>query len=94
VRAAVLRDQQAALKAAADRAQNRVDRGLRISESDKITILVSKNPKRGTAAQRFALYRPGMSVGDYKAAVGNAQALADLRWDVKKGFIRIDNPRS
>jgi hypothetical protein len=57
----------------------------------KIIILVSNNPKHGTAAQRFSLYQTGMSIADYKAAVGNARlARADLRWDVKRKFIRIE----
>jgi len=59
-------------------------------DSSRITVLVAGNPKRRTAAQRFALYRNGMTVAEYKAAVGEKQAVLDLRWDVKMQFIKIE----
>jgi hypothetical protein len=59
-------------------------------DTRKIVVIVSKNPKRGKAAQRFALYTPGMSVAHYKKLVGTAQGAADLRWDAKHSFIRIE----
>ena len=51
---------------------------------------MERPPAAPTAEKRFALYQPGMPVAAYKAAVGSTQALADLRWDAKKGFIRIE----
>lgn len=52
------------------------------------------NPKRGAAATRFALYRDGMTVGEYIAAVTkagakSAVATADLKFDVARNFIAI-----
>lgn len=52
------------------------------------------NPKRGAAATRFALYRDGMTVGDYIKAVTaaggkSAVATADLKFDVARNFIAI-----
>jgi hypothetical protein len=90
VRAQVLRDQRRALELVAGLRRVPVFRG-RVPADGKIVILVSKNPKHGTAAQRFSLYQTGMSIADYRAAVGNARlARADLRWDVRSGFIRIE----
>lgn len=66
-------------KEAAPRA-NGVDR------EAKINVLVDENPKRGAAAERFALYAKAKTVGDYVAAGGT---LADIRWDTKKGFISL-----
>jgi hypothetical protein len=78
-----LSDQQAALEEVARlRARSR---------DGRIIILVAENPKRRTARARFALYAPGMLVSAYIPAVGNPKlALADLRWEVKKKFIRIE----
>lgn len=58
-----------------------------------ITLLVSENPKKeGSAArERFALYRSGMSVGDFLEAGGRR---GDIRWDVRHKFIRLDSPPS
>jgi hypothetical protein len=56
-----------------------------------IKVLVS-NPKRegSKAHARFALYRTGMTVAEYRAAVGDAtNARADLAWDVRHKFITI-----
>ena len=52
------------------------------------------NPKRGAAATRFALYRDGMTVGEYiaavtKAGVKSAVATADLKFDAARNFIAI-----
>ncbi len=54
------------------------------------------NPKKpGTlAAQRFALYQPGQSVGAYVqacVAAGHSRrnATADLAWDTKHGFVLV-----
>lgn len=57
----------------------------------KITILASENPRRGAAAERFKLYRDGMTVATYcsKFEGGRSEALVHLRWDVKHGFIKV-----
>lgn len=52
----------------------------------KITVLVKENPKRAKAAERFALYKNGLTIADYVAAGGT---LADVRWDVKQSFISV-----
>jgi hypothetical protein len=57
-----------------------------LSDSMKITVLVKENPKRAKAAERFALYKNGMTIGDYVAAGGT---LADVRWDVRQEFISV-----
>ena len=61
-----------------------------------ITVKAEKNPKReGTAsAARFSLYRTGMVVSAYIAAVKDAKgsaraARADIAWDTKHGFISV-----
>lgn len=60
----------------------------------KITVVAAykgadNNPKRGTAAKRFEFYADCDTVGAYAKKVGAPQAAADLRWDVKQGFIRV-----
>ncbi len=71
--------------------------------SDVITLIATSNPKLPQvagrtckAAQRFMLYRNGMTVAQYKAAVmadavngGKGYAAADLAWDTKHGFIKV-----
>lgn len=62
------------------------------ADTARITVLVAENPKRaGSAAHvRFATYRPGMTVADYVAAVGDRRkALQDLGWDVAHGFVKV-----
>jgi len=53
----------------------------------KITILAESNPKRAKAAERFALYKNGMTVAKYLELGG---LLADVRWDAKQGFIKVE----
>ncbi len=54
----------------------------------KIKVLVDKNPKRLTAAERFELYyTKGITVSAYLAAGGQVR---DLTWDTKMGFIAIE----
>lgn len=64
--------------------------------ADKATISLlhsGDNPKRGTAAERFKFYRDGMRVGTYIEKVGNrVLAIADLRWDAGKGWIKLNAP--
>lgn len=52
----------------------------------KITVLAKENPKRAGAAARFALYKNGLTIGEYVAAGGT---LADIRWDTKMNYISV-----
>jgi hypothetical protein len=66
-----------------------------IDQRSRIFKLVDENPKRKhyRSRERFALYRNGMSVAEYIAAVGSEHlALADLCWDLNHLFIRIEGP--
>lgn len=52
-----------------------------------ISVKVADNPKRGTCAERFALYfQKGMTVGKFLAAGGQKR---DLAWDVRHGYISL-----
>ena len=51
-----------------------------------ITVLAESNPKRGESAERFALYRDGMTVGEYLAAGGVSK---DVNWDAARGYISV-----
>lgn len=53
------------------------------------------NPKRGTAADRFAHYKDGMTVAHYvkKLDGDRTQALRDLNWDAKQGWIKLVQPK-
>ena len=53
----------------------------------KITILVEGNPKRGTAAERYNLYKNNMTVGKYIELGGQ---LRDVTWDAKMGWISAE----
>ncbi len=69
----------------------------RIKRSSIIVKLVSENPRRGVARERFALYRNGMTVEDYIAAVirqGEEErvALEDVCWDLNHEFIVLRDP--
>ena len=57
-----------------------------ISDDAKIKLLVKENPKRAAAAERFDLYKNGMTVAEYLKAGGKR---ADVNWDVKQGFIEV-----
>lgn len=63
-------------------------RNRKFQPEQKITILAKENPKRAgsTAAERFALYKNGMTV---KAALEAGVKAADLSWDAAKGHISI-----
>jgi hypothetical protein len=52
----------------------------------RITMLVQENPKRGASAERFALYKDGMTVAQ---ALEAGVQRADLRWDLAHGWISI-----
>lgn len=66
-------------------------------ETDVIRYLLTgdaPNPKRGTAAARFAHYRDGITVADYIAAVGDRkQALRDLAWDTKQKWVAVEGAK-
>ena len=57
--------------------------------------MAEANPKRGKSAERFALYRDGMAVGEYldatSALTGSKRGKwsADLRWDAERGYIEL-----
>jgi hypothetical protein len=62
-----------------------------------IRLLIDHNPKRQRSAVRFAQYRDGMTVYEYRMACRAAQggdayqvAENDIDFDVKKGYIRIE----
>lgn len=74
-----------AKKAAATEAGTR-GRKPTIDGSAKITVIAKENPKRAAAAERFALYKNGMTVDAYIEAGGTR---ADVNWDVKSGFISV-----
>lgn len=66
-----------------------------VDRSRIIHVLVKDNPKRQKSRGRFDLYRPGITVGEYIAAVreiGQAEqrALDDLCWDLNQRFIRLE----
>lgn len=75
-----------------------------VSEAAVITVLVDKNPKRAgsRAAARFALYRPGMTVGIYLTKAHDLEQglearhwyRADIRWDLAHGHISVKEPGS
>jgi hypothetical protein len=57
------------------------------SVDDVITVVhKGENPKRGTAAERYDLYRSGMTVAAYIAAGGQRR---DVVWDIKMGWITV-----
>ena len=54
---------------------------------DVITVVhKGENPKRGTAAERYDLYKSGMTVAAYIAAGGQRR---DVVWDQKMGWITV-----
>lgn len=55
----------------------------------KITLVSEKNPKRegSKSHKRFALYKTGMTVGEFVDAGG---LFADLAWDAERGFVTIE----
>lgn len=56
------------------------------TRSLKITVLCKDNPKRGSAATRYSLYKTGMTVGEYIKLGGQ---LRDVTWDAKQGWITV-----
>ncbi len=64
----------------------------RLSADAVITVLVKTNPRReghGTH-KRFAVYKTGMTVGEYLDKGKSLGAKrSNLRWDVKRGHIDV-----
>lgn len=96
----VVKKKEAPVKIAApkkDSAPKKAEKtaGVRMSSEElnkmKIQVLHSgDNPKRGSAAERYKFYRDGMKVTTYIEKVGSRiLAVADLRWDQKKGWIKL-----
>ena len=58
-----------------------------------ITVLVEGNPKKRTAAERFELYKSGMTVQELLDLSHNqTQAMNDIIWDLGKGWIKVEAP--
>lgn len=59
-----------------------------ITKDNRVITQIADNPKRPGSAcyARYALYSPGMTIGEYLAAGGTR---ADVRWDTKQGFIQL-----
>jgi hypothetical protein len=106
IRQQVVRDQERAAAIAADRPttarpepedppspapKGHRGRASAFGDRDKITVRhKGDNPKRGSAAARYALYRTGMTVAEYVKAVGSrGQAMRDLRWDVANKWVSV-----
>ena len=69
--------------------ETKVQRGrTKVNLDAKVTFVQGTNPKRSTAAERFALYEVGMSVQEYLNAGG---LLRDVPYDVSKGFIKLSD---
>lgn len=96
VRQATLRDQQRARAAVVTPPQPQAKptgrtKRYRRPDHAKIVVLVANPPKRGTARARFLQYRSGMTVGEYRTAIGDrALADRDLAWDMRRGYVRVD----
>lgn len=63
--------------------------------NDVIRLIEKENPKGGASKDRYALYKDNMTVNAYiKGCEGlgypASKARADIRWDQKKGFIKIE----
>lgn len=93
---------QAETSAAPAPAPEKAPRVRQHGEDQRIVVLVPANPKRANSKShpRFALYQDGMTVKEYLDAVVALQGgsrtrwLADLKWDVKHGFIAVgDHPK-
>ena len=64
----------------------------KLTGRETITVVANNNPKRmGTGAHtRFSQYKTGMTVDQYREAVGDpTKARRDLRWDSKRRHIRL-----
>lgn len=63
---------------------------MHVKKTATITLLAIENPKRKNTLSftRFALYKNGMTVGDYIAAGGRS---GDVNYDVENGYISISH---
>lgn len=52
----------------------------------KIRVVVKGNPKFGTAAVRYELYKNGMTIEQYVLLGGQVR---DVCWDAKQGWIEL-----
>lgn len=60
------------------------------ADSAVITVKAEKNPRTGAAAERFALLKSGMTVGDFvKVSPSRGRAIRDLRKMVKRGHVTL-----
>lgn len=80
--------------------KKRITKGVQMTKTTRskidleaiITVIVEGNPKRRTAAERFALYKTGMTVRMYTELVGNeTQAVNDVLWDTDHGWIKYES---
>ena len=72
-------------------------KGRSLPDHATILLLTHYNPKRinfGRARWRFAQYRDGMIVGEYRAIIGPRYGINraddDLRHDQQQGYIYVD----
>jgi len=87
-------DEAAAARIAKKKAQKPAKKGGRRGPApehdDSLCVVVAaeSNPKKAgsASAARFALYKPGMSIGEYIAAGGTR---ADIKWDLAHGHIKL-----
>ncbi len=66
----------------------------REGDDRKITVVADGNPKGSKSEARFALYRDGMTVGEYVLAVkalGRTRrvAIRDIMWDAEHEYIKL-----
>lgn len=77
---------------AATASKPRAQRGPRpvLRDDRVIRVLVDKNPKKAgsRAHDKFALYRDGMTVSEYREAGGTAD---EIKWDAERSFIRVED---
>jgi hypothetical protein len=79
-------------KAAKAEGTGRRGRAPAYAGSMKITIEAEGNPKRKDTRghEVFAMYKSGMLVSTFVEKVGDqGEAMANLRWDVAKGYIKV-----
>jgi hypothetical protein len=65
-------------------------KGIEVRSDQRIELRCNENPKRGGAAERFALYTNGITVEE---AIQRGITKSDLRWDVAHGYIQLMDPQ-
>lgn len=65
-------------------------------DTDRIELVVKSNPKKGISRDRYACYKDGMTIGEYKREVGRLMGIKqmkiagnDITHDRKKGYITL-----